>query len=167
MRDIRLKILDRSVIRKVLGEEKKNGKRVVFTNGCFDILHIGHVRYLREAKKLGDLLVVGINSDDSVKKIKGEKRPLVPQDQRAEILASLRSVDYVVVFEEEEPGNIIKEVDPHVLVKGGDWKPDEIVGRDFVESRGGQVVLIDPVPGVSTTRIIKLICDRFCNGKSG
>lgn len=132
-------------------------KKLVFTNGCFDILHAGHVRYLKEAADLGDLLVLGLNSDDSVKRLKGESRPINNQEDRAEVLASLQCVDYVVIFEEDTPYNVIKECQPDILAKGGDYKPDEVVGKDIVEARGGKVVLLPFVKGRSTTSVISKI----------
>ncbi len=139
----------------------KKGKRVVFTNGCFDILHAGHVRYLSKAKKLGDVLIVGMNSDSSVKKIKDDGRPIVPQRERAEVLSALEFVDYVVIFNESTPYNLIKSVQPDVLVKGADWECHEIVGADVVKAKGGRVARIKLVKGRSTTNIIKKILDTY------
>ena len=133
------------------------GKRVVFTNGVFDLLHPGHVRYLRHARTLGDALIVGINSDRSVRANKGAARPITPQDERAEILAALACVDGVVIFDEETPHDVIAAVQPDVLVKGADWAEDAIVGRDIVEGRGGRVVRIAIEPGYSTTAIVERI----------
>ncbi|MBQ6920029.1 MAG: D-glycero-beta-D-manno-heptose 1-phosphate adenylyltransferase, partial [Synergistaceae bacterium] len=130
---------------------------VVFTNGCFDILHSGHVKYLREAAKLGEVLVVGLNSDSSVKRLKGETRPINSQEDRAEVLCALGFVDYVVIFEEDTPLELIKIIQPDVLVKGGDYKRENVVGADFVESRGGELFLIPFVEGKSTTSIINKI----------
>lgn len=134
--------------------EKQRQKKVVFTNGCFDLLHVGHVRYLQEAKAQGDLLVVGLNSDSSVKKLKGPTRPVQIEADRAEILAALSAVDYVVIFDEETPEKLIHAVRPHVLVKGGDWKPETIVGAPFVMSYGGEVKSLQFVQGKSTTSLI-------------
>ncbi|MCD7956953.1 MAG: D-glycero-beta-D-manno-heptose 1-phosphate adenylyltransferase [Lachnospiraceae bacterium] len=131
------------------------GKKVVFTNGCFDILHIGHIRYLQEASKLGDTLVIGLNSDASVKRLKGSKRPVNSQSDRAEVLCALEFVDYVIVFDEDTPYELIKKIQPNVLVKGGDYKPGEVVGKDIVEKNGGELVLVPLVEGKSTTRIIE------------
>lgn len=131
--------------------------RVVFTNGCFDILHVGHARYLRDARALGDLLVVGINSDASVKRLKGEQRPVVNEDERAEMLASLASVDFVLMFGDETPLALIESVAPDVLVKGGDWAPEKIVGSAFVLARGGEVQSLAFHPGKSTTSILERI----------
>ena len=141
---------------------KARRKRIVFTNGCFDILHVGHIRYLRKAKSLGDILVVGLNTDRSVRLIKGEKRPIVPQEDRAEVLASLEFVDYVVFFDEPDPFTLIGKVKPHILVKGADWTKDKIVGRDLVEKAGGRVVRIPLVPGASSTGVIEKIIQVYC-----
>lgn len=138
-------------------EAKRNGQRVVFTNGCFDVLHPGHLRSLEQARALGDLLVVAINGDPSVRQLKGEGRPIVPQDERAEILAALASVDYVVVFDDATPQQLIAALLPGVLVKGGDWGPDEIVGRAEVEAAGGRVVRVPHEPGYSTSDILARI----------
>jgi D-beta-D-heptose 7-phosphate kinase/D-beta-D-heptose 1-phosphate adenosyltransferase len=139
---------------------RKSGQKIVFTNGCFDILHVGHVRYLAEARSQGDLLVVGLNSDASVHRIKGDKRPIVPQGNRAEILASLAVVDFVVVFEEPDPLRLIQAIKPDVLVKGEDWAPDAIIGAEDVKSRGGKVVRISFVEETSSTDIIQTILQR-------
>ncbi len=140
-------IKDLEIIRK--------NKKIVFTNGCFDLLHIGHVRYLKEARKLGDFLVVGINSDSSVKELKGPTRPIQNQDDRAEILSSLEAVDATVIFTESTPERLIKNVKPDILVKGGDWTVDQIVGGHFVQSYGGKVMSLQFVEGKSTTKIIE------------
>lgn len=139
-------------LKEILQKAKASGKRIVFTNGCFDIIHKGHVRYLREAKKLGDILVVGLNSDQSVKRIK-PGRPINNEEDRAEVLSSLEMVDYVVIFEEDTPYEIIKFLKPHILVKGGDWKVEDIVGSDLVE----KTISLPYVEGISTTGIIKRI----------
>jgi rfaE bifunctional protein nucleotidyltransferase chain/domain len=130
-------------------------KKIVFTNGCFDLLHVGHVRYLQQAKSLGDLLFVAINTDQSVKKLKGPSRPIQSEADRAEILAALSAVDFVCLFDEETPIEIIKKVKPDYLVKGGDWKIETIVGYDFVQSYGGKVMSLQFVDGKSTTRLIE------------
>lgn len=135
--------------------KNKRDKKIVFTNGCFDLLHVGHVRYLQEAKSLGDILVVGANSDASVKKLKGPSRPVQNENDRAEILAALGAVDYVVIFSEETPEKLIHQVKPNILTKGGDWKPENIVGGPFVMSYGGQVKSLQFVDGKSTTNLIK------------
>jgi len=145
---------------KIRNRLKKEGKKVVLTNGCFDILHRGHIECLRKAKSFGDVLIVGLNSDFSVRKIKGEKRPLLSQDDRAEILASLEMVDYVLIFSQETPHKIIASVVPDVLVKGGDYRKDEIVGRDIVESSGGRVISVKQIPGRSTRNIIRKIANH-------
>ena len=134
---------------------KLHRQRMVFTNGCFDVLHFGHVRYLLEARKLGDILVVGLNSDDSVRRLKGPERPINGEKERAFVLAALNSVDYVVLFEEDTPENLIKIVRPDVLVKGGDYALDQIVGADFVMQNGGIVTTIPFVEGYSSTHIIE------------
>jgi len=133
------------------------GGKVVFTNGVFDLIHPGHVRYLQEARQLGDLLIVGLNSDRSVRAIKAPGRPLNPEHERAEVLLSLTSVDAVVVFDEDTPHRLIEVIQPDLLVKGADWGPAEIVGRDIVEARGGRVVRIELAPGYSTTSLIRRI----------
>lgn len=157
------KLLTNSEIAGEASRLKKAGKRIVFTNGCFDILHAGHVRYLAAAKEEGDILVVGLNSDESVGIIKGEKRPVIPQEQRAEVLSGLSCVDYVVFFDEPDPLNLIKTIVPDVIVKGGDWVEDDIIGAAFVKSTGGRVVRISVVPGISTSSIIKRIIELSGN----
>lgn len=138
---------------------RADGKRIVFTNGVFDILHPGHVRYLQQARALGDALIVGLNADVSVRRNKGPERPINPQEERAEILEALECVDAVVLFEEDTPDRIIRAIQPDILVKGADWAADAIVGRDTVEARGGRVVRIPVEPGHSTTTIIQRIRD--------
>jgi rfaE bifunctional protein nucleotidyltransferase chain/domain len=145
-----------------LEEVRQADKKIVFTNGCFDILHVGHVRYLAAARSEGDLLVVGLNSDTSVRAIKGDRRPLVSQDERAEVLASLVCVDYVVVFDESDPLRLIQMIKPDILVKGADWGEENIIGAEFVKSRGGNIIRAELVPEISTTRIIERIVKRFC-----
>jgi D-beta-D-heptose 7-phosphate kinase/D-beta-D-heptose 1-phosphate adenosyltransferase len=137
-----------------------DGRRVVFTNGCFDLLHIGHTRYLQQARALGDLLMVAINSDASVSGLKGPERPLVPQQERAEVVAALACVDYVTIFDASDPGDVIAAIQPDVLAKGGDWPVDKIVGREVVQARGGRVVSIPLVPGSSTTALVRRIVER-------
>ena len=141
---------------------RKSGQQLVFTNGCLDILHAGHVRYLQAAKAEGDILLVGLNSDKSVKEIKGEKRPLTRQEQRAEILACLECVDYVIPFDESNPLNLIEAVKPEVLVKGSDWDEKDIIGAESVKKAGGKVVRVPVVPGISTSLIIEKIVKSFC-----
>ena len=149
------KILPLARAFEVIDDLKRLGKRVVFTNGCFDLLHPGHTRYLADARKLGDVLVVGVNSDRSVRMLKGAGRPIMPESERAEILAALEAVSYVTIFDDLTPQAVIARMLPHVLVKGGDWGPTEIVGRAEVEAAGGQVVSIPVVPGHSTSFIIQ------------
>lgn len=149
------KILSLEEAVKYRRELKKKNKKVVFTNGCFDIIHYGHIQYLFTAAKLGDELFIGLNSDSSVKKLKGEKRPIFPASERAEILSSFECVDVVVVFEEETPFNLISALLPDFLVKGGDYEVSEIVGRDVVEQNGGRVVVVPYLDGHSTTEILK------------
>lgn len=131
------------------------GKKVVFTNGCFDLLHVGHVRYLQAARNLGDILVVALNTDASVKKLKGPTRPVQTENDRAEILAALGCVDFTILFDEETPERIIQLIKPDILAKGGDWKIEQIVGAPFVQSYGGQVFSLDFIEGKSTTRLIE------------
>ena len=142
---------------RLTARDKGNGRRVVFTNGCFDLLHPGHVRCLASARALGDVLIVAVNSDESTRQNKGEGRPLVPQQDRAEVLAALASVDYVTIFDEPTPRELIARVRPDVLVKGADWGPEKIVGRQEVEAGGGQVVSIPLAEGYSTTRLVEKI----------
>jgi len=158
--NIRSKVVSLDDLLKKVADHRKNGEKIVFTNGCFDILHVGHVRYLAAAQNEGDILVVGLNSDRSAGKIKGEQRPIVQQDQRAEILASLCCVDYITIFNEPNPLELIRSIRPDILVKGDDWSEKEIVGADIVKSDGGEVVRIPVVPNISTTSIIK----RIING---
>ena len=145
-------ILNWDDLRKVIERRKSEGRKIVFTNGCFDIIHIGHIRYLKEAKLLGDILVVGLNSDRSVSVLKPD-RPVNPQDQRAEVLASLEMVDYVALFDEETPYALIKSLQPDVLVKGGDWKKEDIVGSDIAK----ETLSLPYIEGISTTGIIERI----------
>ena len=140
-----------------VAQARRNGRRVVFTNGCFDLLHPGHIRCLEQARALGDLLVVAINTDASVCRMKGAGRPVLPEGERAEVLAALAAVDYVTMFDEDTPQQIIARVLPHVLVKGGDWGPDQIVGRAEVEAAGGSVVSIPLEPGYSTSALLEKI----------
>lgn len=151
------KIQSQTALTKILGQMRSRGKTIVFTNGCFDILHLGHVRYLRKAKSLGDTLVIGLNSDASVRELKGSGRPLNRERDRAEVLSALGFVDYVTIFSEPTPEGLIRKLRPNVLVKGGDWKTKDIVGADFVRSRGGRVASIPFVKGYSTTGLIQKI----------
>lgn len=160
--DIQSKIVNARALAGKLEDLRKTGKRIVFTNGCFDLLHVGHVRYLVAARNQGDLLVIGLNSDRSVKTIKGRQRPIIDQDQRSEILASLQAVDYVTVFDESDPLKLIQLLKPTILVKGADWSADEIIGADFVTARGGRVVRVPLVKDSSSSAIIERIIKRFC-----
>ena len=158
------KILTRKALANKLEPLKAASKRIVFTNGCFDLLHVGHVRYLKDAKDEGDILVVGLNSDKSVRQIKGPNRPIVSENERAEVLASLECVDYVTVFDEPNPLVTIETLMPHVLVKGADWEKEAIIGKDVVESNGGRVVRIPLVEGASTSGIIEKIVSMHGSG---
>ena len=140
---------------------QREGKVVVFTNGCFDLLHIGHVRYLKAARNLGDCLVVAINSDSSIRQLKGVQRPIIPQEERAEILAALSSVDYVTIFDQLDPGRLISLLRPQVLVKGGDWSTDRIVGKQEVEAAGGRVLSLPLVEGAGSSQIIDSILKKY------
>jgi D-beta-D-heptose 7-phosphate kinase/D-beta-D-heptose 1-phosphate adenosyltransferase len=159
------RLLDRAQVARYADELRVAGKTVVFTNGVFDLLHPGHVRYLERARRLGDKLIVGLNADASVRRSKGPDRPINPEEERSELLAALDCVDAVVVFEEDTPAEIIRAVQPDILVKGADWPADQIVGRDTVEARGGRVVLMEVELGHSTTAIIDRI--RRQTGTSG
>jgi rfaE bifunctional protein nucleotidyltransferase chain/domain len=145
--------LEEAILR--FAREKRNGRRVVFTNGCFDLLHPGHVRTLEQARELGDVLIVGLNSDASIRKLKGEGRPLIPEQERAETLAAFESVDAIVIFDDLTPLRVIARLLPDVLVKGGDWARDRIVGREEVEAVGGQVVSVPVIPAISTSEILQ------------
>ncbi|MFN8000401.1 MAG: D-glycero-beta-D-manno-heptose 1-phosphate adenylyltransferase [Acidobacteriota bacterium] len=140
---------------------RQQGRRVVFTNGCFDLLHPGHVRYLQQARALGDALIVALNSDRSVRELKGENRPILRQDERAEVMAALACVDYVTIFDEPTPRTVIAALLPDVLVKGGDWGVEAIVGREEVEAAGGQVLSLPFVDGCSTSDVIQRIASRY------
>ncbi len=150
-----VRVVDDLNISDIAEAYKADKKKIVFTNGCFDLLHIGHVTYLEEAKKLGDVLIVGINTDASVSKLKGPNRPIQNENDRAVILAALKSVDHTVLFGEDTPLNLIKKIKPDILVKGGDWKIEQIVGSDFVLSYGGDVRSLQFINGRSTTAIIE------------
>lgn len=151
------KIYPREKLKRKIARLRKEGKKIVFTNGCFDILHVGHTRYLKEAKKHGDVLILGLNSDESVRSLKGEKRPLIPERERADIMASLEAVDYVTIFHELTPLALIEYLKPDILVKGGDYREDEVVGRESVGKWGGKVIIIPEIKGSSTTHIIEKI----------
>ena len=157
------KIYTRKELATILEHLKSNGKVVVTTNGCFDVLHLGHLRYLQAARKLGDYLVVAINSDASVRELKGQNRPLVPEDERAEMLAGLACVDYVVIFPELTPVELLSELKPNIHVKGGDYTLEQLIERDTVEANGGKVIVGLNVPGKSTTDLIEVICERYMN----
>ena len=154
---VRKKLLGRDELAALLKRERQQGRTVVFTNGCFDLLHAGHVRYLAQARALGDLLVVGVNSDESVSRLKGPGRPLNPQEDRAEVLAALECVDYVVIFEEDTPAELIEALKPQVQVKGGDYRPEEVPEQKVLEAFGGRLEIVDLVPGRSTTELIRRI----------
>jgi len=151
------KILSRDALKQVIDRLKREGRKIAFTNGCFDILHVGHVRYLREAGKMGDVLVLALNSDASVRAIKGEKRPLVPENERADVVAALEFIDYVTIFDELTPLELIEYLQPDVIIKGGDWTEENVVGRDAVKRWGGRVAIIPEIPGASTTNIVEKI----------
>lgn len=148
-------------LKAICSKLKAEGKKVVFTNGVFDLIHSGHVDYLCKAKNLGDVLIVGLNSDDSVRRIKGDKRPILKQTERAFIVSNLKPVDYVVFFDEDTPEKLISEIIPDVLVKGADWAVDKIVGKDIVEKNGGKVMNIEFVNEQSTSKIIDLVVERY------
>lgn len=167
MREARKKVVARRTLKGKVDSLKQAGKRVVFTNGCFDLLHVGHIRSLQKARSRGDCLVVGINSDSSVRQIKGPGRPIVAQKQRAEVLAALACVDWVTIFDEADPLALISLLVPDVLAKGVDWKEGEIVGADVVRAVGGEVVRMDLVPGVSTTGLLERIAAGFIAKREG
>ena len=144
-------------LKRIVTNLKKKGKKIVFTNGCFDLLHPGHIYYLKEAKKKGDILILGLNSDSSVRELKGKERPLIPQKNRAELLANFEFIDYITIFDEDTPERLIKQIFPDVLVKGGDYRRKEIVGGKFVAEKGGKVLIIPFLKGHSTTKLIKKI----------
>ena len=158
------KIKALSTLVKIRKELQHKSKKVIFTNGIFDILHRGHVEYLEKAKLMGDVLILGLNSDSSARKVKGEGRPILPQEDRARVLAGLESVDYVCYFDEETPARIIEALRPDILVKGGDYKIEDIVGRDVLRATGGKVVTIPLTPDRSTTDVIMTIAERIKAG---
>lgn len=151
------KVQSRDQIKTTAARAKTQGKKIVFTNGCFDLLHVGHLRVLREAKKLGDILIVGLNSDRSVGEMKGAGRPIVSEAERAELIGALEMVDYVTLFDEPDPIPLLREIKPDVLVKGGDWGESGVVGRELVEGWGGKVAVVPFLDGHSTTNIIEKI----------
>jgi rfaE bifunctional protein nucleotidyltransferase chain/domain len=158
------KILSWEALKNEVEYRRRRGEKIAFTNGCFDILHVGHIRYLEEARKAGDFLILALNSDASVRAIKGEKRPLIPEQERAEVVASLAAVDYVTLFDETTPLKLIEYLRPDCLVKGGDWPEEAVVGRDAVRSWGGRVVLVPVVEGASTTNIVEKILQVYGTG---
>jgi D-beta-D-heptose 7-phosphate kinase/D-beta-D-heptose 1-phosphate adenosyltransferase len=160
-RDSDSKIKNRDVLASIMASERSKGKQIVFTNGCFDLLHAGHVKYLQAARRLGDLLILGLNSDASVRRLKGPKRPLIAEEERGHILAALDCIDYVCLFDEDTPLELITALKPHILVKGGDYTADGVVGKEVVEANGGRVELIPFVDGKSTTHIIEKILERY------
>ncbi|MDD5259982.1 MAG: D-glycero-beta-D-manno-heptose 1-phosphate adenylyltransferase [bacterium] len=155
------KIVERKKLTKILAKLRSKGQKIVFTNGCFDLLHVGHVRYLNKAKQCGDILVVALNTDASVRRLKGKNRPLMPQRERAEVIGGLAAVDYVTFFPEETPEAIISELKPQVLVKGADYKIKDIVGNRFMKDNNGRVVRIPLAKGQSTSNIIKSIVQKY------
>nr|MBC8405288.1 D-glycero-beta-D-manno-heptose 1-phosphate adenylyltransferase [Planctomycetota bacterium] len=155
-----IRVGDEVGLQAALATLRREGRPVIFTNGCFDILHAGHVRYLRAARSLGDAMVVGLNNDDSVQRLKGAERPINPELDRAEVLAGLECVDFVVLFSEDTPENLIRRISPDVLVKGADYKNKGVVGAEFVQAQGGEVRLIDLVPGRSTSAIVERIREQ-------
>lgn len=156
-----MKIKTRDEIRKIAEDLRKQGKKIVTTNGSFDLLHIGHVTYLKEAKKLGDVLIIGLNSDSSVKQYKSDKRPIVPENDRAEMLAALEFVDYVVIFSETDPRELLKAIKPDIHVKAADYTMDQIIEKAVVEENGGKVILLPLVKGKSTTNMINKIIEVY------
>lgn len=155
------KIKNLAALKKIIAGLKKSGKKIVFTNGCFDLMHFGHAKYLEDAKRKGDILVVAVNSDSSIRKIKGRNRPIIEEKNRLRMMAALESVDFVLIFSEENPLRVIKALKPDILVKGADWDKNNIVGSDFVASYGGRVSTIKLVQGLSTTTLIHKIADKF------
>lgn len=151
------KLKDFQEIEGIAGRLKQTGRKAVFTNGCFDILHKGHIRLLKKAKSLGDVLIIGLNADASVRRLKGKERPFFKEKERAEVISALEMVDYVVLFPQDTPYELIKIIKPNVLVKGGDYMKEEVVGRDIVEGYGGKVFIFPVVKGASTTKIAEKI----------
>jgi len=162
LKEKKLIVRDLDTLRRIVSDLRAQGKRIVFTNGCFDIIHAGHVDYLERAREFGDFLIVGMNSDSSIRKIKGEKRPIVPEDLRARVLSGLRAVDCVFIFDEETPIRVIEAVRPDVLVKGADWPIEKIVGREFA----GRVERIPFKYEISTTKIIEKVVEIYCSKTS-
>ncbi len=158
---MREKIKGRETLLRIVEELKVMGKKIIFTNGCFDLLHVGHIRYLEKARSLGDVLIVGVNSDQSVKILKGPKRPIISEEDRAEILSALECVDYITIFNEPTPLELISSLKPNVLVKGGDWTKETTVGKEVVENLGGEVIILPLENGASTSKIIETIMQRY------
>jgi len=158
---MREKIKSWDELKEIVDRAKKSGRKVVFTNGCFDLIHVGHTRYLQEAKKYGDIFIVAVNSDSSVRALKGDSRPIVHEDERAEVLAALGCVDYVTIFSELDPLKLITYLKPDFLVKGGDWAADSIIGKEVVEAEGGRVIRVSVIEGAATTNIVQRIIDRY------
>lgn len=148
-----MKLISKKRLKKIVEELKKSGRKIVFTNGCFDIIHAGHIKVLKRCRELGDCVIVGLNSDSSIRRLKGKTRPINTLKDRIEVLSAIEYVDYIVVFDEDTPYNLVKEIKPHYLVKGGDYKEDEVVGREFAK----KVVIVKLLPGRSTTQIMKRI----------
>ncbi len=155
------KLIKKEELTKLIKDLKLSSKSIVFTNGCFDIVHAGHVDYMEKAKQMGDVLIVGLNSDSSIKNIKDSKRPIVSEKYRLKLLAGLSSIDYIVTFDEETPIKLIEEIKPDILVKGKDWEKKGVVGEDLVKSYGGRLELIELVPGISTSIIIDKIIESY------
>lgn len=155
------KILSREALGEAVDRLRHEGRKIALTNGCFDILHVGHVRYLEAARREADVLIVAVNSDASVRAIKGEKRPLVPEDERAAVVAGLAAVDFVTLFPELTPLELIETLRPDVILKGGDWKEEDVVGRDAVRAWGGRVVIIPETAGASTTNLVAKILETY------
>lgn len=162
---MREKIKSWDELKEIVDRAKKSGRTVAFTNGCFDLIHVGHTRYLQEAKKYGDIFIVAVNSDSSVRALKGDSRPIVHEDERAEVLAALGCVDYVTIFSELDPLKLITYLKPDFLVKGGDWAADSIIGKEVVEAEGGRVIRVSVIEGAATTNIVQRIIDRYAGEK--
>jgi rfaE bifunctional protein nucleotidyltransferase chain/domain len=160
------KVIDRDELVEIIKHEKKAGKKIVFTNGCFDLIHIGHIRYLKEAKEKGDILIVAVNSDSSTGKLKGNGRPVVPEEERAEILSSFYFVDYVVIFSEDTAVKLISSLQPHILIKGGDYRRKEIAERKIMEEIGGEVIIASEVSEHSTQSLLEKIWRQPLSGKN-
>lgn len=154
------KIKSRPELAHIIRQQKKEGRKIVFTNGCFDIIHPGHLSYLATAKALGDILVIGVNSDESVKRLKGNNRPILNQNERTLILSYMEMIDYLCIFDEDTPYELIKAIEPDILVKGGDWAVENIVGKDILEAYGGKVISIPYLEGASTTNIVERIIKK-------